>query len=131
MKKPFFLFLFAPVGLVCAADLDVQNALNDALRRFPPGDYQNFIPQIISPRLHPSTKYRLDLLDAMPPSRLSPEEFAEHQKRLVQRLEQFRTIRIFANPLSLSAEIQRLTPTIPELPTKNPFEGPIRLFDIQ
>lgn len=73
--------------------------------------------------------YRFDLLDALPPSRLSPEERARRQKLFLQRVDRFRGIRIFTNPLPLSIEIQRLSPTLPELPTENPFKGTIRLFD--
>lgn len=71
--------------------------------------------------------YRPDLLDALPPTRLSPEERAWHQELLLQRLEQFRGIRIYTNPLCLSLEIP-LSPTILELPTENRFKKPFRLF---
>lgn len=51
MKKLLLFVLFAPISLVCGADSDVQDALSDALRRYPPGDYHIFIPRVNSPRL--------------------------------------------------------------------------------
>jgi hypothetical protein len=81
--------------------------------------------------LHEHPTYRHDFLDALPSTRLSPDERAQYQERLLQTLEQFRGIRIYENPLSLSLEIQKLSPTIPKLSTENPFDRPIHLFDIQ
>jgi hypothetical protein len=65
------------------------------------------------------------------PTYLAPEERAQRQERLLQSVEQFRGIRIYTNPLSLSVEIQKLSPTLPVLSTANPFAGPIRLLDVK
>ena len=65
------------------------------------------------------------------PTYPDPEELAQRRERYRQSVEQLRGIRIYTNPLSLSVEIQKLSPTLPVLPTENPFEGPIRLFDVK
>jgi hypothetical protein len=76
------------------------------------------------PKRHPSPRAPRRFASA----RLSPEARARFRKQLLQRLEQFQGVRGYTDPASLSREIQKLCPTIPELPTENPFEKPIRLF---
>jgi hypothetical protein len=61
--------------------------------------------------------------------RLSPEERARYKKRLLQSLEQTHGLPLYTTPLSISLEIQKLSPAVPKLPTENPFERPLRLFD--
>jgi hypothetical protein len=78
-------------------------------------------------RDHPT--YRAEILDALPPTRVSPEERGRLAKRHLQRGEQFRYVPFPMHLLPASLEIQRLGPTIPAPPAPNPFAGPIRLFD--
>jgi hypothetical protein len=131
MKKPILFLLFASIGLACGADSDVQDALNDARKRFPPGDYDNFIPRIKSRALNPPAVWRPDLLDALPPpARPSLEERARQEIHLFRGLDQVRGTRLFARPLSLSLEVPRST-AIPESPTEDSFKRPIRLFDVR
>lgn len=105
------LFTFIAFGTAAAFAVDLLDA--------PGPGYRN---QLESPT------YRPDLLDALPPTRFSPEDRTQGQIHFLQKMEQFWGVRLYTNPLILTLEIQQLSPTILELPTENPFEHPFRLF---
>ena len=85
--------------------------------------------QVESLHASPDPARLQQLLGGYPTYRPGLEERARRLERFRESVKQFRGIRIYTNPLSLSLEIQKLSPTFTVLPTENPFEGPIRLFD--
>jgi len=101
MTKPLLLILLAPIGLAYGADPDIQRALDDALKRFPPGDYKNVIPPLLPQKVEVTVA-----------ERFKPAERA-HPPGTLPWLHQ---------------EVNRLNGTIPELPATNPFANPLELF---
>lgn len=100
MTKPLAFILLVPIGLASAADPDIQRVLDDALKRFPPGDYQHFVPRLV-PEMERAVAETL---------RRAPQS---HPAGTVPWLRE---------------EVSRLNGTLPELPAVNPFERPLQLF---
>jgi hypothetical protein len=116
--------VFAALSLAAAAQAaDLLDAPGPGYREQSEG--QSLVPG--SARLRKSPGYRPELLDALPPMRR--EKFAPNHQFLIEKLRKLRGIHIYPDPQALSLEIQQLNATLPELPTTNPFERPIRLFD--
>src|SRR4030095_12949399 len=109
MSKSLLLVLLAPFSVAFGTDPDVQKALDDALKLYPPGDYENFIPQIAPPVID----FRVRTLKKA--ERIDPELGGSSPSLL----------------RSINCEAKSLNQTVrePLAPlTDNPFDRPIKLF---
>jgi len=108
MTKSILVVLFTSLSVAFGADRDIQRALDDAIKLYPPGDYKNFIP----PTPSQDAGFRIRVLKTAERSAALQEESAVH----------------FGTLLPLDSEPTRLYPTSPERLTGNPFQRPIKLF---
>jgi hypothetical protein len=108
MTKSILVGLFASLSVAFGADSDIQKALDEALKVYPPGDYRNFVPQIPSQDAH----FQIRILNKAERNTTLHETLAVHLGTLLQ----------------FDWKPTRLDQTLPERLTDNPFQRPRKLF---